>query len=70
MSDVAAAGSAESGPQFWFNTATGEVEVGRRTSWEHLLGPYATQEEAEHALHKAHERSQAWDDEDDAWRDA
>lgn len=70
MSDVSAAGAAESGAQFWFNTATGEVEVGRRASWEHLLGPYETREEAQQALSKARERSQAWDDDDEAWRDA
>jgi hypothetical protein len=32
------------------------------------LGPYATREEAEHALDKVAERNEAWDN-DDKWKD-
>jgi len=57
-------------PEFWFNTATGQVEQGRQTSWEHLMGPYPTRAEAQAALERARERSRAWDEEDDAWHNS
>ncbi|QAY62945.1 SPOR domain-containing protein [Xylanimonas allomyrinae] len=63
--------SEESGPvtspEYWFNTQTHEVEVGRRSSWSHLMGPYGTREEALHALDRARERSDAWDHDDAEW---
>ncbi|WP_408003877.1 SPOR domain-containing protein [Puerhibacterium puerhi] len=54
--------------QYWYNTATGEVEEGHRSGWTHLMGPYATREEAQAALDKARARSEAWDADDDRWR--
>jgi hypothetical protein len=58
-----------SGPtEFWFNTATGQVEEGPQSSWTHRLGPYQTREEAERALEKARDRTESWDREDDDWR--
>jgi hypothetical protein len=33
------------------------------------FGPYATREEAEHALQKVAERNEAWDREDAEWDD-
>ncbi len=56
-------------PRYWFNTLTGEVERGRQSSWTHLMGPYDTPEEAAHALDKARERTESWDEEDREWRD-
>ena len=53
--------------EYFFNTRTRMVEKGRVSSWEHLMGPYATREEAERALKKAQERAEAWEDEDDEW---
>jgi hypothetical protein len=32
------------------------------------MGPYKTRAEAEQAVHTARRRTQAWDDEDAAWR--
>jgi hypothetical protein len=54
--------------EYFFNTTTGVVEEGRQSSWEHLLGPFATFEEASHAIDIASEKSNAWDDEDKEWR--
>jgi len=53
---------------FWFNVRTRTVEQGRQSSWEHRLGPYPTREAAERALEDAHQRTEAWDDEDEEWR--
>lgn len=54
--------------QFWFNTKTGQVEQGRQSHYPHLMGPYATREEAEKALGTAAARNEAWDDEDERWK--
>ncbi len=35
--------------QYWYNTETKAVEVGRRSAWSHLMGPYSTRAEAERA---------------------
>ena len=49
----------ESG-QFWFNVATKQVEEGHRSSWQDLMGPYSTREEAARALEQAAARTKAW----------
>lgn len=49
------------GPEFYYDTATGEVHEGKTTGWATRMGPYATREEAEHALDRARSRTQAWD---------
>lgn len=54
--------------QYWYNTATGQVEEGRRSDWSAVMGPYATREDAQHALEKARARSEAWDAQDEADR--
>ena len=54
--------------EYFFNTETRMVEKGRLSSWEHLLGPYATFADAASALDTAAKRSDAWDDEDAALR--
>ena len=51
--------------QYWYNTATREVEEGHRSSWKNLMGPYPTREAAEQALAKAAARNQAWDEQDE-----
>jgi hypothetical protein len=50
---------------FWYNVVTHQVEVGAQSDWTQLIGPYATREEAEHALEKVQQRNEAWDAEDD-----
>jgi hypothetical protein len=51
--------------QYWYNTATGEVEEGHRSTWKNLMGPYPTRAAAEQALAKAAARNQAWDEQDE-----
>ncbi|MGC4174878.1 hypothetical protein [Demequina sp.] len=53
--------------EYFFNTSTKMVEKGRQSSWEHLMGPYDSPEEAENAMEIAKKRSQAWDDDDKSW---
>lgn len=54
--------------EYYFNTQTRMVEKGRLSSWEHVLGPYDTFEEATAAIEKAEHRSDAWDEADAAWK--
>jgi hypothetical protein len=56
---------AEGDRQYWYNVATRQVEEGHRSSWQNLMGPYATRAEAEEALAKAAARTEAWDREDE-----
>ena len=51
--------------EFYFNVSTGEVEEGKVSSWANRMGPYDTREEAAHALERAAQRSEAWDEEDE-----
>jgi hypothetical protein len=51
--------------QYWYNITTKEVEEGHRSSWQDLMGPYATREEAQDALARAAARTEAWDREDE-----
>ncbi|MCV2393803.1 SPOR domain-containing protein [Actinotalea sp. M2MS4P-6] len=55
--------------EYWFNIETRQVEVGHRSPWDKLMGPYPTREAAERALSTAHERSDAWDEADREWRE-
>ncbi len=59
--------SEDEGQQFWFNTETKQVEQGRQSHYRNLMGPYSTAAEAQQALQTAASRTEAWDDEDDAW---
>jgi hypothetical protein len=57
-------------PQFWFNTRTGQVESDDdKSQSKDLLGPYASREEASHALERARERTETWDEQDRRWRE-
>jgi hypothetical protein len=51
--------------EYWYNVTTRQVEEGHRSSWKDLMGPYPTRAEAEQALAKAAERTEAWDREDE-----
>lgn len=55
--------------EYWFNTESGEVEVGRVSPWDKVMGPYPTYEAAAHALESAHERTEEWDEEDREWNE-
>lgn len=50
---------------WWYNLRTQQVEQGPGDPNSERMGPYATREEAESALDRAHERSDAWDAADD-----
>lgn len=55
-------------PQEWYyNTATGEVELGPQSPMQNRLGPYPTKEAAEDALKIARERNKQWEDQDREW---
>lgn len=51
--------------QWWFNLITQKVEQGSGAPNRERLGPYASKEEAEKALERARERSEAWDAQDE-----
>ena len=56
--------------QYYYNPATGEVTQGKEAAWDNRMGPYATREEAEHAIEIARARTKAADaadKEDDGW---
>ncbi len=56
---------ANSGEQWWFRTRHNMVEpADTPCRGKDLLGPYATREEAAHALDKVKERIAAWDNQD------
>jgi len=52
--------------EYWFNTKTGLVEVGKMTLAVYRIGPFKTRIEAEQALARLAERSEDWRKEDDA----
>lgn len=54
--------------EYYYNTRTKMVEKGRQSSWEDLMGPYDSHEQAEQAIEIAKKKSQAWDDADADWR--
>jgi hypothetical protein len=51
---------------WWYCLKHGNVEQGPGCPGKDRLGPYATREEAEHALDRVRERNQEWDAQDDA----
>jgi len=53
--------------QWFYDTSTGAVqELERKGQGKDLLGPYATREEAQHALELARARTEAEDERDRA----
>lgn len=56
--------------EFYYNIRTNMVEHGRKSPWEHLMGPYETHEDAEKALEIAQARTVDWDKEDLEWDEA
>lgn len=51
----------EGNDQWWFNLRTLTVEQGPGQANAERMGPYSTKAEAETALERARERSEAWD---------
>lgn len=52
--------------EFWFNTKTGEVEVGKQTLAVYRIGPFSTRAEAERAFEILRARSDKWEEDDEA----
>lgn len=46
------------------------VPASQRGSFDHVLGPYATKQEAENWKSIAEERNEDWDEDDQAWEHA
>lgn len=55
--------------QYWFNTHTGQVEVGKQSIALYRLGPFASREEAERAPQIIADRAAAWRAEEERERD-
>ena len=53
--------------EFYYNTVTGEVEEGKQSASNRLMGPYESREEASRALEIAAERNAEWERENLAW---
>ncbi|KQQ27580.1 MULTISPECIES: SPOR domain-containing protein [unclassified Frondihabitans] len=51
---------ADSDHEFWFNTKTHQVEEGMVSPAVDRAGPYATREEAQHALERIKANSEKW----------
>ncbi len=59
---------ATGGPWYWCLT---HARVEGRVGCPNIerMGPYDSREQAESALSRAHERTEAWDSDDTAWRE-
>lgn len=56
--------SEEQKPEFWFNTKTMGVEVGKQALALYRIGPFDSLEAAKNALETLKSRSDAWSEED------
>jgi hypothetical protein len=54
----------DSGQEFYYNVVTHQVEEGKVSAWNDLMGPYPTREAAAKALETASARSQKWEAEE------
>ncbi|MCX7522414.1 SPOR domain-containing protein [Microbacterium sp. STN6] len=52
--------------QYWYNQKTGEVEQGFQSPSIDRVGPFATRDEAAHALDTLRENSRRWAEDDAA----
>lgn len=52
--------------QWWYNLKTGEVEKGFESPSANRAGPFATRDEAAHAMDKLHENARKWAEDDAA----
>lgn len=50
--------------QWWYNDRTRQVEQGLKSPNRDHIGPFATREEAEHALDTVARNNRKWDEED------
>lgn len=54
---------ADSETEYWFNTKTNQVEVGKQSIAVYRIGPFKTFSEAEHALDTIATKAKAWREE-------
>jgi hypothetical protein len=50
--------------QWWFNDKTNEVEQGPQSPQRDRIGPFASRDEAQHALDRIKANNERWDDGD------
>jgi hypothetical protein len=55
----------EDAGEWWYNVQTQQVEHGLGAPNAERMGPYATEQEAAHAMELVRERNEAWDAEDE-----
>jgi hypothetical protein len=56
--------SEDASKQYWYNMKTGTVEQGYESSVVDRVGPFATRDEAAHALEKLRANSAKWAEEE------
>lgn len=56
------------GEEWYFNTVTGEPELGKISPISRRMGPYRSREEALKAWDIVRERNRKWDRQDAVWR--
>lgn len=55
--------------EYWYNLSSGQIEQGQQSDYSQLIGPYASEAEAQKALETAAAKSKAWDDREREFRD-
>ncbi|MFW0107984.1 SPOR domain-containing protein [Rothia sp. P7181] len=53
--------------EYWYNLRTQQVQQGNLGLGTDLWGPYPSYEEALHAMEKAKQRNEEWDENNDSW---
>lgn len=61
--------SEEHKTEYWFNTKTMSVEVGKQALALYRIGPFETREDAENAFDILKSRSKTWSEEDEQDKD-
>jgi hypothetical protein len=61
--------SEEHKTEYWFNTKTMSVEVGKQALALYRIGPFETREDAENAFEILKSRSKTWSEEDEQDKD-
>ena len=61
--------SEENKTEYWFNTKTMSVEVGKQALALYRIGPFETREDAENAFEILKSRSKTWSEEDEQDKD-
>ncbi|MFM6977769.1 MAG: SPOR domain-containing protein [Micrococcales bacterium] len=55
----------DSETEFWFNTKTNQVEVGKQSIAVYRIGPFKSRQEAQNALVHLAKKSAAWREEEE-----